>query len=87
MTRAASHIGVSASKFDERVADGRMPQPKRIDGRKVWDVKALDRAFDGLPEDGEPSGMAKFAEDQSRDQSVPLSRSNGESGHFRLLNH
>jgi integrase len=26
------------------------------------------------------SGMAKFAEDQSRDQSVPLSRSNGESG-------
>jgi hypothetical protein len=30
-----------------------MPQPKRIDGRKVWDVKALDRAFEALPEDGE----------------------------------
>ena len=49
---AASYIGVSASKFDELVADGRMPQPKRIDGRKVWDVKALDIAFEALPEDG-----------------------------------
>jgi hypothetical protein len=50
---AATYIGISASKFDELVADGRMPQPKRIDGRKVWDVKALDRAFEGLPEEGE----------------------------------
>jgi hypothetical protein len=50
---AATYIGISASKFDELVTDGRMPQPKRIDGRKVWDVKALDRAFEALPEDGE----------------------------------
>jgi hypothetical protein len=50
---AASYIGLSASKFDELVADRRMPQPKRVDGRKIWDVKALDRAFDALPEDGE----------------------------------
>jgi hypothetical protein len=50
---AATYVGISASKFDELVTDGRMPQPKRIDGRKVWDVKALDRAFEALPEDGE----------------------------------
>jgi hypothetical protein len=33
----------------ELVCDGRMPQPKQIDGRKVWDIRSLDRAFDQLP--------------------------------------
>ena len=37
---AAMYIGISASKFDELVRDGRLPGPKRIDGRKVWDVLA-----------------------------------------------
>ncbi|MNQ42153.1 hypothetical protein D3C85_558510 [compost metagenome] len=46
---AASYIGVSASKFDEMVDDGRMPIPKRIDARKVWDRSALDAYFDALP--------------------------------------
>jgi excisionase family DNA binding protein len=46
---AAMYIGISATKFDELVRDGRMPGPKRIDGRKVWDVRDLDVAFDALP--------------------------------------
>lgn len=50
---AAMYIGISASKFDELVRDGRMPGPKRIDGRKVWDVHALDLAFDSLPDDND----------------------------------
>lgn len=45
---AAAYIGVSASKFDEMVADGRMPDPIRIDGCVVWDRLALDAAFDTL---------------------------------------
>jgi predicted DNA-binding transcriptional regulator AlpA len=45
----AAYIGVSASLFDEMVKDGRMPQPKRINSRTVWDVRAVDRAFDRLP--------------------------------------
>lgn len=32
---AAGYIGVSATKFDEMVADGRMPKPKKIDARKI----------------------------------------------------
>lgn len=48
---AALYIGVGATKFDEMVRDRRMPQPKRIDGRKVWDVRALDAAFDSLPDE------------------------------------
>ncbi len=46
---AATYIGISAGKFDELVRDRRMPGPKRIDGRKVWDLRDLDVAFDALP--------------------------------------
>lgn len=53
---AAAYIGIGATKFDEMVVDGRMPRPKRIDGRKVWDRLRLDSAFAALPtEGGEPS--------------------------------
>ena len=46
---AARYIGVGATKFDEMVAGGRMPRPRRIDGRVIWDIRALDLAFDDLP--------------------------------------
>jgi predicted DNA-binding transcriptional regulator AlpA len=46
---AAMYIGVSTTKFDEMVADGRMPAPVRIDARQVWDIRSLDLAFDALP--------------------------------------
>jgi predicted DNA-binding transcriptional regulator AlpA len=46
---AAMYVGISAAKFDALVADGRMPAPVRIDSRKVWDIRALDVAFDALP--------------------------------------
>lgn len=49
---AARYVGVGATKFDELVKDGRMPKPKRIDGRVVWDRIALDAAFSDLPSDG-----------------------------------
>ena len=40
---AAAFVGVSPTKFDEMVGDGRMPRPKRIDQRKLWDVRSLKR--------------------------------------------
>jgi hypothetical protein len=46
---AAMYIGVSPGKFDELVADGRMPAPVRIDARKIWDIRSLDLAFEALP--------------------------------------
>lgn len=49
---AARYIGVGSTKFDELVKDGRMPKPKRLDGRAVWDRVALDMAFTDLPDDG-----------------------------------
>lgn len=50
-TQAAAYIGIGATKFDQLVADGRMPGPKRIDGRVIWDIQALDLAFEALPDD------------------------------------
>jgi predicted DNA-binding transcriptional regulator AlpA len=45
---AADYVGVSPSLFDAMVDDGRMPPPKRINARVVWDRFKLDEAFDAL---------------------------------------
>jgi predicted DNA-binding transcriptional regulator AlpA len=50
-TAAAAYVGISASKFDQMVIDGRMPKPKQIDRRSIWDRHQLDEAFDALPEE------------------------------------
>jgi hypothetical protein len=52
------YVGVGASLFDRLVDDGRMPRPRQIDGRKVWDIRALDLSFDGLP--GEDAGRSSW---------------------------
>jgi hypothetical protein len=33
------------------VQDGRMPKPKRVDGRVIWDRLRLDAAFSDLGEE------------------------------------
>jgi excisionase family DNA binding protein len=48
---AARYIGVGNTKFDEMVADGRMPRPKRVDGRVIWDRLKIEAAFTDLPEE------------------------------------
>ncbi|GGA45798.1 hypothetical protein GCM10011499_14410 [Pelagibacterium lentulum] len=50
---AARYIGVGTTKFDELVSTRKMPKPKRIDGRVVWDRIALDAAFSDLPSEDE----------------------------------
>ncbi|AWC24966.1 hypothetical protein CO731_04459 [Aminobacter sp. MSH1] len=46
---AAAYVGVSPTLFDEMVKDARMPRPKRINSRTVWDIRQIDKAFDKLP--------------------------------------
>lgn len=48
---AAAYVGVSVTFFDQLVDDGRMPQPKRVNTRKLWDRWAIDAAFDALPDE------------------------------------
>jgi predicted DNA-binding transcriptional regulator AlpA len=57
---AAAYVGVSPCTFDQLVAERRMPKPKRIGRRCVWDRLALDIAFTELPtEDGEPAPQSR----------------------------
>lgn len=51
--QAAQYMGVSPGTFDNMVEDGRMPVPKRIGARKVWDRLALDIAFVALPDEAD----------------------------------
>jgi predicted DNA-binding transcriptional regulator AlpA len=46
---AAMYVGVSVNKFDDLVEADRMPKPRKIDSRKIWDVYEIDTAFDALP--------------------------------------
>jgi predicted DNA-binding transcriptional regulator AlpA len=47
---SAAYVGVGVTKFDAMVADTRMPKPKMIDGRRVWDRLKLDSHFAALPD-------------------------------------
>jgi excisionase family DNA binding protein len=49
--QAAAYVGLSQNKFDDLVRDGAMPRPKCAGSRRLWDVRALDTAFDALPDD------------------------------------
>ena len=49
--QSAEYVGISASLFDAMVKDRRMPGPKQINRRTVWDRRALDAAFEALPDD------------------------------------
>lgn len=47
--QAAAYVGISPSLFDMLVKDGRMPGPRHINARAVWDRLQLDAAFAALP--------------------------------------
>jgi len=50
---AAAYVGISPNTFERIITDGFMPGPKRIYGRVLWDVRALDGAIDSLPGEDE----------------------------------
>ena len=51
---AAAYVGVSPNTFDKMIADGLMPNPRRLTERRLaWDVRQLDAAIDRLPIDGD----------------------------------
>jgi predicted DNA-binding transcriptional regulator AlpA len=73
---AAMYIGISPSKFDELVGDGRMPAPVKIDGRKVWDLcirpglRSVHRQVYHCPAAPQPR-ISKIAKKRSFPASVP----------------
>ncbi|MBI0432976.1 hypothetical protein [Roseomonas sp. KE0001] len=49
---AAALVGVSTTKFDEMVLDGRMPEPRTIDKRVLWNTEEIRSAVNLLPRRG-----------------------------------
>jgi len=45
-SEAAAYVGISPSFFDALVKSGRMPKAISIGGRRVWDIRQLDEAFE-----------------------------------------
>lgn len=60
---AARFIGVCANTFDAMVRDGRMPAPRRVGARKLWDRREIEAAFDALPKDGASESANPWDED------------------------
>ncbi len=48
---AARYLSISTSKFSALVAEGRLPKPKKIDKRSIWDRIQLDQYVDDLPQE------------------------------------
>ena len=54
---AAVYLSLSPSFFRKLVVQGKMPRPRLLGERRIWDVEELDLAFKALPgegADGEP---------------------------------
>ena len=45
---AAASLGVSATKFDEWVKDGRMPKPIKVDGVVLWCVQGIREVWERM---------------------------------------
>lgn len=50
---AAAAVGIGATKFRKLVEVGRMPKPRLLDHRLVYDVDELRAAFKAMPHEGE----------------------------------
>jgi hypothetical protein len=49
---ASMYLGISGGTFDQMRADNLIEPPRLIGGRKLWDIRDLDMAFDALPREG-----------------------------------
>lgn len=56
---AAAYLGMGPTKFQELVREGRIAQPRDVDGLVLWDIRDLDAFVDNLPRRGEPVSMRR----------------------------
>lgn len=54
-TEAAMYLGISGTTFDKLRDQGQIEPPRLIGGRKLWDIRDLDVAFDALPREDAPA--------------------------------
>jgi hypothetical protein len=58
------YLGISASTFDELRSGGKIDPPRMIKGRKLWDIRELDMAFDALPRENQHVDGGSWFEDE-----------------------
>lgn len=58
------YLGVSASTFDELRATGQVEPPRLVKGRKLWDIRELDMAFDALPRENQLAEAKSWFENE-----------------------
>lgn len=63
---SAAYVGVSATLFEEMVQDARMPEPREINARVVWDREELRTAFKALPRRPRKTTAVKPSDQWSR---------------------
>ena len=61
---AAMYLGVSASTFDELRSLGKIEPARLIKGRKLWDIRELDMAFDALPRENQQPESSSWFDDK-----------------------
>jgi hypothetical protein len=59
---AAMYLGVGGNTFDEMRARGQIEPPRLIKGRKLWDIRDVDMAFEALPREGAPAVNASWGD-------------------------
>jgi hypothetical protein len=59
---AAMAFGISPTLFDRLVSEKRVPAPRLIYGRKVWDVNELAAAFEEFLKDDTKNTWSDFRE-------------------------
>jgi hypothetical protein len=60
---AAMYLGIGAGLFDEMRSQGKIEPPRLIKGRKLWDIRDLDMAFEALPREDAPALAESWAND------------------------
>jgi len=60
---AAMYLGIGAGTFDEMRMNGQIEPPRLIKGRKLWDIRDLDMAFDALPRENDILPSASWHDD------------------------
>lgn len=60
---AAALVGVSPNMFVQMVGDGRMPRPRVVNSRRLWNAREVEAAFAALPREGEDSSPSTTWDD------------------------
>jgi hypothetical protein len=60
---AAIYLSLSPSFFRKLVGQRKMPRPRVVGERRIWDVEELDLAFKALPREGGESKPIFESED------------------------